>query len=62
MQRSILVFEQSIKSPTTRLNYKSNLERFLKFAKIRDYDALLSMSEDDLQELVENYVLDLMNQ
>lgn len=58
-QRSILIFEQSIKSPTTRLNYKSNLERFLKFAKIRDYDALLSMSEDDLQELVENYVIDL---
>jgi len=55
-QRSILLFEQSIKSPTTRLNYKSHMERFLKFAKISDYDALLSMSDDQLQELVENFV------
>ena len=35
------------------------MDRFLKFAKIRDYDALLSMSEDSIQELVENFVIDL---
>jgi len=56
-QRSMLRFEQSIKSKHTLKNYSDQLERFLIFTKLKDYDSLVSMPKDDLQMLVEEYVV-----
>ena len=56
MQRCMLLFENSIKSKETLRLYKYNLDRFLKWAKIKDYDDLLKLSDDRLQILLEDYL------
>jgi len=53
----MLRFEQSIKSKHTLSNYKFHLERFLDFAKLNDYDSLINMPKDDIEMLVEEYVV-----
>ncbi|MDH3312960.1 MAG: hypothetical protein OEM28_07410 [Nitrosopumilus sp.] len=40
IQRSMLIFENSIKSPETRKTYLYHLNKFLKFFHIKDYDSL----------------------
>ena len=56
MQRSLLLFEEGIKSPHTKKVYRGHLDAFLKFAKIPDPDKLLQLSRDQLQILLEDYV------
>ncbi len=56
MQRSLLLFEEGIKSPHTKKVYRGHLDAFLKFAKISDPDELLKLSRDELQILLEDYV------
>ncbi len=56
-QRSMLRFEQSIKSKHTLKNYTDHLELFLDFSKLKDYDSLINMPQDDIQMLVEEYVV-----
>lgn len=53
----MLRFEESIKSKHTLNNYKFHLERFLDFAKLKDFDSLINMPKDDIQMLVEEYVV-----
>ena len=59
MQRSLLLFEESIKSENTRKNYKYQLSKFLKYFKIKDYDSLLTISKEKLQEMLEDYIFHL---
>lgn len=59
MQRSLLVFENSIKSERSRDMYRFHLDKFVEFMKIKDYDALVSLDTDTLQMLLENYVIHL---
>ena len=59
MQRSILVFENAIKSEYTRKNYLKQLELFLRWSKIKDHDSLLKVSNDQLQIILEDYVMRL---
>jgi len=56
MQRSLLLFEEGIKSPHTKKVYRGHLAAFLKFAKISDPDELLKLSRDELQILLEDNV------
>lgn len=56
MQRSLLLFEEGIKSPHTKKVYRGHLAAFLKFAKISDPDKLLELPRDQLQLLLEDYV------
>ena len=51
----MLRFEQSIQSKYTLRNYKSQIERFLKFTKLKDYDSLVNVPKEDIQMLVEEY-------
>jgi len=53
----MLRFEQSIKSKYTLNNYKFHLDRFLDYTKLQDYDSLVNMPRDDIQMLVEEYVV-----
>ncbi len=53
----MLRFEQSIKSKHTLRNYTDHLERFLDFTKLKDYDSLVNMPKDDIEMLVEEYVV-----
>jgi len=58
-QRSLLLFEQSIRSKWTLRNYRKSLARFMYFHKIKDFDSLLEIPSDDLQVMIEDYVIDL---
>jgi integrase/recombinase XerD len=59
MQRSLLLFENSIKSEQSREKYRYHLDKFLEFTKIKDYDALANLDADTIQMLLENYVIHL---
>ena len=56
-QRSILIFEQTIKSKYTRKNYLDHLNRFLQFTNLKDYDSILKVDADPLQTILEDYVM-----
>ena len=58
-QRSLLLFEESIKSQATRSNYLDHIDRFLKFTKLKDYDSLLKLDSEQLQTILEDYVMHL---
>ncbi len=57
MQRSMLIFENSIKSIETRKTYVRHLDKFLKYFEIKDYDALASTSQEKLQIMMEDFVI-----
>ena len=61
MQRSLLVFGESLQTEATRKAYLYQLEQFRKWAKIKDYDSLLQGPPKTIQELLENYVIHLKN-
>jgi len=53
----MILFEQGVKTTRTLKNYKSHLEKFLKFIKINDFDSLASMPLNQIQDLVVDYVM-----
>jgi len=61
MQRSLLLFENSIKSKETLRIYKYNLDKFLEWAKVKDYDSLLKVPDEKLQVMLEDYLFYLKN-
>jgi len=59
MQRSLLIFEESIKSQASRHTYSQQIQWFLRFTKIKDYDGLLKVPTEQMQTLLEDYVMHL---
>ena len=55
-QRSLLVFEESIQSQNTLKLYMYHLDKFMKYYIIKDYDSLLSVPDDKLQIMLEDYL------
>ena len=60
-QRSLLLFEQAIKSEATKKAYLYHLNKFKKWAKIKDFNGLLQAPQKDIQILLEDYVMYLKN-
>ena len=58
-QRSLLLFEESIKSKYTKRNYTSHLNQFLTFSNMNSQDQLLSIPHMELQYKLENYLIEL---
>jgi integrase/recombinase XerD len=56
MNRSLLLFEAGIKSPYTKKNYRTSLDQFLQYTKITEYDALVTLRDSALQEMLEDYL------
>jgi len=56
-QRSLLIFEESIKSSKSKKNYLYHIKYFLKFSKIRDYDGLIKVPTEQMQTILEDYVM-----
>ena len=56
-QRSYLMFESGMRARDTKRSYKIYLEHFKKFAKVEDYDSLISMNENDRKILIEDFIL-----
>jgi len=59
MQRSLIIFEESLKTEATRKAYLYQLEQFRKWTKIKDFDSLLQAPQKQIQELLEDYVMHL---
>ncbi len=59
MQRSLLIFEESIKSQASRHTYRQQIQWFLRFTKIKDYDGLLKVPPEQMQTILEDYVMHL---
>jgi len=58
-QKSFVIFVNAIKSDKTKIGYVSDLNKFLTFTKMPDYDTLAKLDTDTIQEFLENYVLEL---
>jgi len=56
-QRSMLLFEQGIKTQRTLDNYTRHLDQFLKFSKIKNYDSLLTIPPKQLQDIIIDYII-----
>jgi len=59
IQRSLLLFENSIKSEATKKEYLKNLRRFMNFYHLKDFDGILRIQPSKLQIMVEDYVMHL---
>jgi len=59
MQRSILLFEEAIKTEATKKAYHYQLEQFLKWSKIKNFDSLLQADDKSIQILLEDYAMHL---
>jgi len=59
MQRSMLIFENTIKSIASRKTYLYHLNKFMAFFNIKDYDGLASLPQEELQIMMEDYVIHL---
>lgn len=57
--QSSTLFNESIRSKYTQKNYHSHLTQFLRFTGRSSIDSLLSIPQDDLQCMLENYLLEL---
>lgn len=53
------IFDGSIRSEYTRKNYASHLARFIKFAGISSAEAILEIPTEDMQRLVEDYLMEM---
>ena len=57
--RCLLLFENSIKSDAAREKYLYFLKKFIEFYKLRDFDSILRIPQEELQIMIEDYVMDL---
>ncbi len=58
-QRSMLRFEETIKSKVTQKNYTRDIDLFRKFIGAKDYDSILSIPKEKNQESIEEYLVHL---
>ena len=56
-QRSLLLFESGIKAEATLKGYLYQLDKFLIFCKVIDYDSLAKIKPEKMQILVEDYLM-----
>ncbi len=52
-------FDEAIRCDSTRRSYHYNLNEFMRFAKLTDYDELAKKNTDVIQKLLENWVVSL---
>ena len=55
----MLIFENSLKSPATTKTYLYHLNRFMKHFDISDFDGIAAITSEEMQIMVEDYVLHL---
>lgn len=59
LQRSMILFEESIKSEQTKQLYTTNLKRFMKFVNIESTEELATLSSSQIQQMLEDYLIQL---
>ena len=58
-QHSLMMFEESVKSPISCKKYIYLVKLFMKYHKIKNFDDVVKINRDELQGLVETYVIHL---
>ena len=56
-QKSMMLFEATIKSQATLRTYQLHLRKLLEYSKIKDYDSLITLKPKQIQVLLEDYLL-----
>lgn len=56
-KRCLTMFLEAIGSPVTKENYKYQLDRFMNWCKIADYDDLLKADDISIQRKLEDYLV-----
>ena len=56
-ERSIIRFEQGIKSRQTLNNYRDHLKHFRNFAKFDNFESLITKTIEEIQTMVEDYLI-----
>jgi len=56
-QRYLLLFENSLKSEVTKRYYLYYLKKFIEYYKLKDLGSILKIEPNDLQIMVEDYVM-----
>ena len=56
-QKSMMLFEATIKSKATLRTYQIHLRKLLEYSKIKDYDSLITLKPKQIQVLLEDYLL-----
>ena len=51
------MFEESIKSETTRETYTWYLQKFVDYFELKDFDSILKISKEELQKMLATYVI-----
>jgi len=59
MQRSLLVFQNTLNSEVTIKQYTWYLNKFIDFYKLKDFDFIIKIEPRKLQEMIEDYIMDL---
>ena len=59
MERSLLLFQNSLKSEKSFVTYFKNLDFFRKFVGSEDFDSITRISQEKLQVFLEDYVMSL---
>jgi len=57
VQRSLLIFENSVNSPASRKTYLYYIDKFISNFDLKDYDDLANTPQDKLQIIMEDYVM-----
>lgn len=57
MQRSLLLFENSLRTEATRAKYLYYMKLFKDYYNLKDYDSILAIPVSNLQIMVEDYVM-----
>ena len=57
--RSYRIFLRAVQNRNTLKTYKYHLKNFLKYVNLPNYDSIIACGTDKIQELLENWVLDL---
>ncbi len=59
IQRSLLVFQNTLNSEVTIKQYTWYLNKFIDFYKLKDFDSIIKIEPRKLQEMIEDYIMDL---
>ena len=54
---SRVLFEESIKSEKTLIAYTWYVQKFVDYYKLKDFDSILKIPKDELQDMIATYVI-----
>jgi len=61
LDRILTIFLDTLKRQATRKEYQRQIQTFLNYYKIKDFDSLLTISDEKLEEMIQTYMSYLKN-